>query len=373
MTTLAVVAWGSPSEGRTWSGTARALVQALSSNDVDVAPIDGRPMRPILAGAKVAYGLQGYASEWRRGAMVTLASRMKVAGALRACGASGVLYVGGPGILGVPGCLDTKDMPRFILCDSTLQRRELSLPLPGGQRRAVRQRLAEEERRAMKVMTHVFCVSECAAQDVVKLYEVEPTKVSATGTGTGLIRTYDGPKDYSNGRILFVAQQRADDKGVTLLLRAFELVRAANAVATLTIVGGGFRASEIERMPAGVRVLPRVGLHTLQCLFEEASLFAMPAIWEPWGLVYLESLLCRTPILGLRRNALPEITVDGRFGFLVDEADPRPIANEILRALAHPELLASMGIQGQRHVISTYTWAAMAERISSVMSSYLRL
>jgi glycosyltransferase involved in cell wall biosynthesis len=347
-------------------------MHALGSIGVDVAPIDGRPIRLVLATAKVAHGLQGFADEWRRGSMVTTASRIKVAAALRRSGASGVLYVGGLGILGVPGWLDDAKLPRFVLCDSTFLSRQLQLLQPRGQRCAVRERLAENERSAIRAMTHVFCVSKCAVDDIVRQYGVGAARVTATGTGIGAIRPYHGPKDYSNGRILFVAQQRAAEKGVTLLLQAFELVHAANAMATLTIVGGGFRPLEIERMPAGVRVLPRVDVRTLQGLFEAASLFAMPAIWEPWGLVYLESLLCRTPVLGLRRNALPEITADGRFGFLVDKADPRPIASEILRALAHPELLASMGIQGQRHVTSTYTWAAMAERMSSIMSPYLR-
>jgi len=126
-----------------------------------------------------------------------------------------------------------------------------------------------------------------------------------------------------------------------------------------------------EKYRAAVEAVPNATLKTdlpweeLECLFNSASLFAMPAEYEPWGLVYIEALACRTPILGLNRNALPEFTQNGKSGFLLNDVTPEALAECLLVALSDPDRLAQMGRIGQEHVLRQYTWKAVAERIIS--------
>ena len=48
----------------------------------------------------------------------------------------------------------------------------------------------------------------------------------------------------------------------------------------------------------------------------------IPSQWEePFGLVMIESMACGTPVIGLRRGAVPEVIVDGKTGFVVDNED----------------------------------------------------
>jgi glycosyltransferase involved in cell wall biosynthesis len=106
----------------------------------------------------------------------------------------------------------------------------------------------------------------------------------------------------------------------------------------------------------------------LERLFHQAALFAMPALHEPWGLVYLEALASRCPVLGLDRNALEEITGGGKFGFLVKEASPAAIADTLIRAFSDSARLESMAAAGQQHCLSTYSWARTAALIRQRMS-----
>ena len=51
-----------------------------------------------------------------------------------------------------------------------------------------------------------------------------------------------------------------------------------------------------------------------------ATLF--PSDWpEPFGLVMIESLAAGTPVIALRRGSVPEVLVDGRCGFICDDAE----------------------------------------------------
>jgi glycosyltransferase involved in cell wall biosynthesis len=135
----------------------------------------------------------------------------------------------------------------------------------------------------------------------------------------------------------------------------------------LTIVGEPRHVGEFDDIPQ-VTALGHVPRAQLQLMFERASLYAMPAVLEPWGLVYLEALSTKTPILGLRRHAIPELTAEGRFGFLVDRPEPDAVAEALVDALSDAARLQRMGTEGQRHCLANYTWDRVAESITATMA-----
>jgi glycosyltransferase involved in cell wall biosynthesis len=57
-------------------------------------------------------------------------------------------------------------------------------------------------------------------------------------------------------------------------------------------------------------------------LLGSAAAFLMPILWEePFGIVMAEALACGTPVLGLRRGAVPEVVEDGVSGFVANNLD----------------------------------------------------
>jgi len=65
-------------------------------------------------------------------------------------------------------------------------------------------------------------------------------------------------------------------------------------------------------------------------LLGSASAILMPILWEePFGIVMAEALACGTPVVGLRRGAVPEVVEDGVSGFVRDSVD------ELVEALNH--------------------------------------
>lgn len=55
-------------------------------------------------------------------------------------------------------------------------------------------------------------------------------------------------------------------------------------------------------------------------LFGGAKAFLYPLQWEePFGITMIESMACGTPVIAFRRGSVPEIVVDGKTGFIVDD------------------------------------------------------
>ncbi|WP_182885953.1 glycosyltransferase family 4 protein [Microbispora sp. H10885] len=69
-------------------------------------------------------------------------------------------------------------------------------------------------------------------------------------------------------------------------------------------------------------------------LFSRARCLVLPLLWdEPFGMVMIEAMACGTPVVALRRGAVPEIVVDGVTGFVRDTPAELPAAIEAVSAL----------------------------------------
>lgn len=222
------------------------------------------------------------------------------------------------------------------------------------------------DRQSFEQAKHIFTLGAHVCDDLVAHYGIPRERCTPIGTGPGALLPYQGPKDYSSRSVLFVAKTRFDSKGGFLLLESFKTLSARDPSIHLTIVGSEDAVRAAEGLK-NVTVKPFVPLSELQDLFNRASLFVMPALNEPWGMVYLEAMMCRTPVLGLRRGSLPELTLNGKLGFLLDQPDPALLADAIANALSDGEALERMGIDCQKHVLNTYTWTRAVDRMLAVV------
>lgn len=221
------------------------------------------------------------------------------------------------------------------------------------------------DRSAYKQVDHIFSVSNYVKANLVDHYEVHPDKITVVGTGPGAIRPFDGQKDYSERKILFVAKDRFVEKGGLLAIEAFNEAVQADPSIQLTMVGNE-EAKQYATHP-NITVHGFVDVDTLQELFNTHTIFLMPAFNEPWGLVYLEAMACKMPIIGLQRNGFPELCGYGKYGFMIDDADPKRLGNKLTEVLQSPSSLQLMGERAQAHCLENYTWDNMMSRMLSVI------
>ncbi len=254
----------------------------------------------------------------------------------------------------------------YLMCDSTWHTlREVS-DVNNRFTRATLCEFEQAEREAFQSVEHFFPIAEYVKEDLIAHYGIDSKRITVVGTGRGKITAFDGNKDYANGHILFVAKVRFEEKGGLLLIKAFKRAQQVNPRLKLVIVG----QEEYREMAIGapnVRFLGHVPWEELQQLFNDAALYAMPATAEPWGLVYLEALACKTPILGLNRHAIPELTGHGRYGFMAAKSDAQSVAETILNAFRDFQRLQKMGDEGQQWCLQHYTWDRVAARILEVI------
>jgi len=210
--------------------------------------------------------------------------------------------------------------------------------------------------RYMGRMHCIFTFNEWTKNSLIEDFNVDVQKVINIGFGANL-DYYKGEKRYDNKLILIVLRRGLEkNKGLHLLLEAFKRARKIDNDIRLAVVGTTLEPIE------GVAYYEGFSREKTIELFREAVLYAMPALFEPNGMVYIEALASKTPIMGLDRLAFPEFAGYGNYGFIVPE-NPDEMATTLVEALNNPEKLQQMGSAGQNFVAGKYKWEVVVNNI----------
>jgi glycosyltransferase involved in cell wall biosynthesis len=359
--------WGDPLAPKTWSGAPFRLGRALRELGVEVSGFHPSMSRFAKYGfaARHMLGRHGQLvtnEQIRRGAPARHHHATQVA---MMAARSGIRHILHFGTFDLPARDLLKSVKHYVYCDQTwwlsLRYRTDIAAMTGSACEAYE----ELERAAFHSAEHIFTFGSYVRDDIVDHYGVPSSRVTVAGSGMGEIAPYLGPKSYDTPRLLFVAKHLFKEKGGDLLLEAFPKALRARPDLRLTIVGDAKSAAKVRKHPA-ITFQTELSWEDLTALYRRATLLVQPMLNDPWGQVYLEALISRTPALGLNRNGLPEILGNGRHGFLIDEPDADALAKAIVDAVSDSNLLAAMGQTGQQHVLKTYSWNNTAERIAFV-------
>lgn len=170
-----------------------------------------------------------------------------------------------------------------------------------------------------------------------------------------------------------------EQKGLTYLLQAWSAVQRRMTDARLLVVGDSQDGrDEYKRgllklrddLGLGESVLFTGVRADVPAVMQAIDLFAMPSLWEGFGMVFLEAMAAARPIVATRVSAIPEVVDEGVTGILVAPRDSRSLAEAILALLADRERALSMGIAGLLRLEERFTEDAMVEAVESL---YLQL
>jgi starch synthase len=248
------------------------------------------------------------------------------------------------------------------------------------------------ERTAILDADAVIAVSEGTRQDILRVYPLRPERVYVIYNGidvteyqytedTTALKAYG--VDPSTPYVLFVGRITRQ-KGVTHLVDAIrymprdtQVVLCAGAPDTPEIAAE-MREKVLEARKLNKRVVwiekMVTRAETIQ-LYSHARVFCCPSVYEPFGIINLEAMACRTPVVASATGGIKEVVVNGETGYLVSyEQHPvtgfpthpddfaRTLAARISELLADPEKCKQFGEAGRRRAEEKFSWTSIAEQ-----------
>jgi glycosyltransferase involved in cell wall biosynthesis len=206
---------------------------------------------------------------------------------------------------------------------------------------------------------------------------------------------------YSSQDLIVYLGRLSPEKGIHVLLDAFEKVLTVRPSARLELIGATYVAPidfivSVNRDPV-VRKLSRFygkesyeeflqrrmrkGLATrVTCagdLAHEdvadhlrlATLLVAPSLSETFGLPVAEAMATALPVVASRTGALPELIEDQKTGLLVNCDDPTALAQAILRLLEDRRSAQELGLAARQRVLRFFTWDKSAEKLRVLYST----
>jgi len=256
------------------------------------------------------------------------------------------------------------------------------------------------EKTALEMADAVIAVSSETKADVLRLFDVAPDKVAVIPNGIN-IEEYQPTNDTSAleqhgvdpGRpfVLFVGRTTRQ-KGIIHLVNAIphispdaQGVLLAGAPDTKEI------AAEMEASVAAVQkdrdnviwIQEMLDKPSMIQMYSHAEVFCCPSIYEPFGIINLEAMACRTAVVASAVGGIKEVVVDDETGILVplqqqteapfepldSDRYARELAAGVNRVLADDALRDAMAEAGMIRAREIFSWKNIARQTKSLYES----
>jgi len=160
-------------------------------------------------------------------------------------------------------------------------------------------------------------------------------------------------------------------KDIGTLIRGFALFAATFAEAKLVIVGSGPLDEELRRGAEELGISGRIvwagfrdDIATVMSAFD---IFALTSIYEGLGLVLLEAMASRLPVVATRAGAIAELVADRETGILIQPRRPQELA-AAFHELTNGCLRARFGEAGRERVLREFTLENMCHETDRLYS-----
>lgn len=162
------------------------------------------------------------------------------------------------------------------------------------------------------------------------------------------------------------------EKGVQHFAQALPAILCDQRDLRVFIGGDGRLKEAIEVSLQKEGLLTRVDLpgwlsrNDLPNYLNQLRLLVLPSYTEGLPNIMLEAMACGTPVLATPVGAIPDVIIDGKTGFIMENNSPECIAENVIRALNSPEL-EQIAENGKHFVEEKFTFERAVDRWDKVL------
>ena len=224
----------------------------------------------------------------------------------------------------------------------------------------------------------IIAISENTKKDIVKYLNIAESKIEVIYLGN----SFDISSNYNNLNttlpklpkkyILFVAGRKGY-KNFNLFIEAIStLLIEDNELFIVCAGGGNFSNKEIGKFKK-LNIKDKIFCYLandsiLAYLYQKATAFVFPSIYEGFGIPILESFACRCPLICSKTSSFPEVAGDAAIYF--DPTEKLSMLNSIQKVIYNDELKKQLINKGIERV-KKFTWIKTAEKTKKLYEKIL--
>ena len=181
------------------------------------------------------------------------------------------------------------------------------------------------------------------------------------------------PDDFVIGS---VGRLKDDTKKFSDLIKAMENVVKHIPNVKLIIVGGGNDELYLKSLAAQLNIVDKVIItgyvDNPHPYYQMMHLFCLASSNESFGLVLVEAMFHRLPVIATSVGGMKEIVLNDETGILIPPHSPDAIAKAIHRLYTNQELRETMGGAGFKRAMENYEARPYAKKVGDLYMSLLK-
>lgn len=261
---------------------------------------------------------------------------------------------------GATGIKNTLDIPLVFTVHSTQRGRD---GIDGG----YQQTIHDLEWYGTYEADQVITVGREFSEEVKHTFRVPGDKINYIPNGVDLERfdNHSPRIDYNDyaldrERIILFVGRMYPQKGPGHLIEAMPSIIDRNPDAKFVMVGSGatehYKGIAKKKVGDKVHFPGYVSDEELVSLMKTAEMTVAPSIYEPFGIVPLESAACETPTVGSYVGGMKDTIIHEYTGLHSYPADPGSIVHQVSRAMNDPGWADWLGDNARDRVEDNFRW-----------------
>lgn len=238
-------------------------------------------------------------------------------------------------------------------------------------------------RKVLDDASAIVCVGKKESELMQELYPNKRVVYLPNGVDCSKFARTRANRDYKKPvkRILCVG--RIDpQKNQLLLIRTFAQLKQSNPELELILVGHVtnndyyntlINAIRDLRLEKSVQIIPGLpnDSEELHKQFEEADLFCLPSIHEPFGIVTLEAWASGLPVVAANVGGLRNLVEHNKDGLLFESNSQSSLEHAMLQVMNDDELRARFAKNGVSKTLSEYDWTSLQKELLKIYMEVL--
>jgi len=228
--------------------------------------------------------------------------------------------------------------------------------------------------------SRTICCSQYMLEQITGIFELPGDKVDVIPNGIDAEsfkndvsvdlhrKRYVPPGD----KLVFFVGRLVYEKGVQTVIEAMPLIMNKIPNVTFVVAGSGPHLNELKSLVSAfdleekVRFIGHVDTDDLYAFYKSADLTVVPSLYEPFGMVVLESMAMGTPTIVADTGGLSEIVVHEETGLMFEPGNPESLAEAMLRILTDDALADRMTADAVAYMGDRYNWEKIAKQTIGV-------
>jgi UDP-glucose:(heptosyl)LPS alpha-1,3-glucosyltransferase len=231
----------------------------------------------------------------------------------------------------------------------------------------------------LKKSKKIIATSEGIKKEIMKFYNIPEEKIRVIPNGINvnfftpdkkLKQIIKKKYGYSDDEfILLFIGRNLRRKGLEYLIKSLPLIKKKNF--RLLVCGGvdDYHKNLVQKLGQSRRVtfVGEVEKYKIKEHYLMSDIFVFPTFYEGFPFVMLEASASGLPIIATKANGTEDLIENEVNGLLLENRDPKKIADAINMLISNEKLMDEMGKKAREVAVKKYSWSIIAKQILEII------